>query len=257
MNQSDFDKKWLYEPLNAYNVLEFDIPESELDKVNSYYLKEIQPNLQNEKTEEGFTGGLYCEIGDRDEEDCWFIMETKWNSDLKWVSVNNLKTYEKWSKLFYEFKFDKVFDNLIDYDKKINIYSIFIVTRSEGVSHDFHIDWFGPANGNAFTSMAPIQTCREDTINLDYKDVDGNQRQYKYEKGKSVAFSEGFLHSTGVGKSETPDAFLCFSFGSDKPEYQETNQKTGAYQGKRYMDPQKGWSLTKLNEDWSNKDVGS
>ena len=39
MNQSDFDKKWLYEPLNAYNVLEFDIPESELDKVNSYYLK--------------------------------------------------------------------------------------------------------------------------------------------------------------------------------------------------------------------------
>ena len=96
--------------------------------------------------------------------------------------------------------------------------------------------------------MAPIQECRDDTINLAYKDTNDNQHEYKYQKGKAIAFSEDFIHSTEVGKSKTSDAFLCFSFGSDKEKYQSINQKTGAYQSKHYMDPQKGWSLTNMNK---------
>lgn len=241
-------KKWLYEPLNAYNVLELDVDESKIDEVNSYFLENIKPNLENEKNLENWRGSApKCEIGDPEGEDSWFILDTPWKSDLRWISVNSLKTYEKWSNLFYEFNFDKTFDKLIDYDKKINIYSVFFVTRSQGVGHDFHTDWLGDADANAFSSMTPIQECREDTINLAYKDKNQDIKEYKYEKGKAIIFSEEFSHSTAIGKSETPDSFLCFSFGSDKEKYQEINKKTGAYQSKYYMDPQKGWSLTLMN----------
>lgn len=240
-------KKWIYEPLNAYNVLEIDIPIPTLDEVNSYFQETIKPNLENEKDKKNWSGSPKCEIGDPEGEDCWFILDTPWQSDLRWVSVNSLKTYEKWSNLFYEFNFDKIFDKLIDYDKKINIYSVFFVTRSEGIAYNFHQDWIGDADANAFSSMAPIQECREDTINLAYKDKYQEIHEYKYEKGKAIAFSEEFHHSTSVGKSKVQDAFLCFSFGSDKEKYQELNQRTGAYQSKYYMDPQKGWTSTSMN----------
>jgi len=241
-------KKWLNNSLNAYNVLEIDLEKTKLDEVGKYFLKEIRPNLENKKTTINWSGAPYCEVGDPHGEDYWFILDTPWNSDLRWVSVNNIKTYKKWVNLFYYFNFDKIFSEKIDYDKEINIYSIFFVVRSLSTAYNFHYDWLGDANANAFTSMAPIQECRDDTINLAYKDTNDNQHEYKYQKGKAIAFSEDFIHSTEVGKSKTSDAFLCFSFGSDKEKYQSINQKTGAYQSKHYMDPQKGWSLTNMNK---------
>jgi len=290
-------KKWIYEPLNAPNVVELNMDMDKLREVRQYFDENIRPQLEIEiNREELNRRAKWGErqrplfqpytIGESWSQDHWYVTGTGWTSDLRWVSVNNEKTHEKFSKLFYDFGVDKAFDGTgrfigssphkplditkIDHKEQINIYSVFFVVRSESHGHNWHVDWMadlpigesetekyersvrGPGgNVNAFSLMAPIQERQEDTIDLMYKDVDGKEQVYKYQMGRSVVFGEEFWHSTAKGKCSNYEAFLCFAFGSDKEEYQEINLQTIGGQAAHLMHPQMGWSKARLGANSS------
>ena len=62
-------------------------------------------------------------------------------------------------------------------------------------------------------------------------------RQYQYELGKAVAFASRFKHSTEPGSSNSPQAYLCFTFGSDKPEHWPLISDTIGYQSRLLARP--------------------
>eukprot|EP00418_Pyrodinium_bahamense_P030391 CAMPEP_0179136156 /NCGR_PEP_ID=MMETSP0796-20121207/64865_1 /TAXON_ID=73915 /ORGANISM="Pyrodinium bahamense, Strain pbaha01" /LENGTH=122 /DNA_ID=CAMNT_0020835219 /DNA_START=272 /DNA_END=640 /DNA_ORIENTATION=- len=55
-------------------------------------------------------------------------------------------------------------------------------------------------------------------LNLLYKSLDGEAHTYVYRHGEAIVFGSGFEHSTEPGESETPLAFLGFTFGTDRQD---------------------------------------
>mmetsp|Transcript_54873 Transcript_54873/g.96838 ORF Transcript_54873/g.96838 Transcript_54873/m.96838 type:complete len:123 (-) Transcript_54873:65-433(-) len=62
-------------------------------------------------------------------------------------------------------------------------------------------------------------------------------RRYTYVKGQAIAFASRFKHSTEPGQSDEPQAFLCFTFGTDKPEHWPLISDTIGYQSRLLARP--------------------
>lgn len=193
---NDSTKDYYNTQLNANNVFKIVIDIDIIDLIENYFNTHIKNNYQNIN---------------------FHTTSPSWNSDIKWTSVNNIETYNKFLKIFKNLNFDKI-KQFIDFKDEIRCYSAFFVTRSYCKKPNFHTDFINTGN-NAFTLMTPL-TNIDDDVNghLLFKDNDDNVHVYRYKRGDCIVFGDSFLHSTQPyeGKEVT---FLCFTFGSDKETY--------------------------------------
>ena len=153
-----------------------------------------------------------------------------WNSDIKWISNNSFRSYGVFNECFNKLQLARIFQQFVEHEKKIILYSGFFVSRSTCSEFTFHHDWIKKSQNNAFTLITPL-IHPKDGINLIYKDVDGKASKYKYEFGKGLVFGSHFLHSTEVGSSTSPSILLSMTFGTDKMNLWEPISKTALYQG--------------------------
>eukprot|EP00948_MAST-09A_sp_MAST-9A-sp1_P002947 g2947.t1 len=211
--------------LNAHNVFEIDLEPAIVDDVYQYYLDYIQ-----QYTEPSFDLS-YINEANRTQSSFHFYIShvTHWNSDIKWISTNNIPTFDSLATFFKRFGMDKIFAErgLVDFVDSITVYQVFFVVRSFCKSRDFHVD-FQPGTGvNAYTALIPL---RESNINLAYLDLDGNIQEYRYKPGKSIIFGEGFLHSTNIGVEEDQIPVFCINFGTDNASFIPAIMRTLATQ---------------------------
>ena len=235
INKSKLDTtKFINTKLNARNVLEIPIMPSTIDELINYYKTYIQPNLRKEKyigPIEGLEGhNFFC------------VSPPSWNSDIQWISVNNLASYNYFHPLFEKMRLNDIFKKIIDVDSKIVVYSMFFVVRSKITTHNWHVDFEAGTNVNAFTFLTPLQN--KSNVHLAYKDVNENSNRYEYKKNVGIVFGENFSHSTDIASNESPEVIFCFSFGTDKMRDWKYIKRTAATQGEHYMHPTHGFLPT-------------
>ena len=153
-----------------------------------------------------------------------------WNSNIKWISNNSFRSYSVFYECFNKLQLSRIFQQFVEHNKKIILYSGFFVSRSTCSDFNFHHDWITECQNNAFTLIAPL-IHPKDGMNLIYKDIDGKDRKYKYEVGKGIVFGSDFMHSTDKGISTSPSVLLSMTFGTDKMNLWEPISKTALYQG--------------------------
>ena len=111
---------------------------------------------------------------------------------------------------------------------------------------NFHVDYAREVGTNALTLMTPLEDFpptegfqllyqQAPTTSLPpptapHPNASGEggtalpppPRQYAYRKGEAIVFGASFVHSTEPGAAADPAAphvYLCFTFGTDKPEH--------------------------------------
>ena len=82
INNNYFNKKF-----NAYNVFEINVEIELINEVEKYYYN-IKKDLKNNKN--------------------FYTASPSWTSDIKWISVNNIKTYNYFLKFFNNINIDIV-----------------------------------------------------------------------------------------------------------------------------------------------------
>ena len=225
--------KFINTKLNARNVLEIPIHSATINELIDYYMTYIEPNLRDEK----YVGPIQGLEGHE-----FFCVSPSWKSDIQWISVNNLASYNHFFQYFEAMGLNDIFKQIIDIDSKIVVYSIFFVVRSKISNHNWHIDFENGTNVNAFTLLTPLQN--KSQVHLAYKNIDGNTNKYEYKKNIGIVFGENFLHSTDVAFNDNKEVVFCFSFGTDKLSDWEYIKETAATQGEHYMHPIHGFVPT-------------
>ena len=120
MNKSKLDTtKFTNTKLNARNALEIPIIHSAIDELINYYKTYIQPNLNKENHIGPIAGpeghNYFC------------VSHPSLNSDMQWISVNNLASYNHFLPYFEEMRLNDIFKKIIDVDSKITVYSMFLL----------------------------------------------------------------------------------------------------------------------------------
>ena len=233
INKSELgDTKFINDKLNAKNVLEIPIPFKTINSLMKYFQVYVEPYLKEGKYEgklKGIKGHeFYC------------ISPKSWDSDVQWISVNSLFTYEYFLPYFKDIGLEDVFNKIIDIDNEIIVYNIFFVVRSKIKKHTWHIDFYNGTNVNAFTLLTPLQ--EENHVKLAYRDLNNEMKSYQYEKGTAIIFGENFMHSSDVSLIGNREVLFCISFGTDKLQEWSVIKQTAAVQGNHYMDPIYGYT---------------
>ena len=213
--------------LNAANVIELDIDYSivqqSYDEVSEIFLAGEFEGLRVS----GTTGiGLYA-------------VSPGWNGDIRWVSSGNEKAFDFFDRYFRELGVAEKTQQILGDNGELIMYSGFFVTRTHATDSNYHQDYSDGVGMNAFTLMTPIMATGEKG-NLLYKTVDGEEQVYRYQTGTAVCFGSDFLHSTEPFQSDTPYAFLCFTYGVRNKELWPRIAETVAEQGLLYRHPQDG-----------------
>ena len=89
-------------------------------------------------------------------------------------------------------------------------------------------------NAGSKRSDLPVEGGGQFELLYEALEDDGSTRvrRYTYRWGKALVFGAGFRHGTEPGSSRRPRAFLCFVFGTDKPEYWPAIVDTLNYQSR-------------------------
>lgn len=107
-----------------------------------------------------------------------------------------------------------------------------------------HVDYVAGVGVNALTLIAPLKDypqaegfqllyeqqteeaeveAAEDAEKRDAEatKLDPVMQSYQYKAGRAIVFGASFRHSTepGCAADDEPHAYLCFTFGSDRPEH--------------------------------------
>ena len=108
------------------------------------------------------------------------------------------------------------------------MFTAFFVVRTSCSKPDMHEDYGRKARTHArmhaLTAMIPLYKEYADVpdFQLLYRDADQHTRQYRYKHGEAIVFGASFVHSTEPGSAhdaDVPHVYLCFTFGTDKPEH--------------------------------------
>jgi len=78
-------------------------------------------------------------------------------SDLTWISVDDLPTWDIFSSIFDDMGVARVVEPLVDCAEGVRLYSAFYVVRSFCLEPDLHVDWPDGAGTNAFTLLTPLE----------------------------------------------------------------------------------------------------
>ena len=124
----------------------------------------------------------------------------------------------------------------------LRVYSAFFVVRSRCDAPNFHVDYAAGCGCRALTLITPLddygdnggfELLYEATSAVDAGDEESpgtrkasgdelkETRRYVYRRGKAIVFGASFRHSTEPGATTggIPRAYLCFTFGTDRPEH--------------------------------------
>lgn len=158
----------------------------------------------------------------------------RWSSDLVWISVDDAATHAQFQSIFRRCELEQHLASHVDCRHGLQMYSAFFVVRSRCDAPNFHVDYASGVGVNALTLITPMRPYPTPAsgFHLLYEQVaepntaqgedgpDGLIRRYEYVYGKAIVFGAGFKHSTEPGRShgDEPQSYLCFTFGSDKPE---------------------------------------
>jgi hypothetical protein len=206
--------------LGAYNVFEVPIDPSVIDAANDIYRQHIAPRVADQE-------GPFESADDL----AFYVKRPKgWDSDISWWSADNASAYQHFDReCFEKIRFDEELLRLIDVDTDIRMYCPFFVVRSRCEQTRFHSDYEWDAGTNGYTLMTPVQDMSSDVDgHLEYLDIRGRRRMYRYRVGTAVVFGAGFIHGTQKMLAGSPRAFLCFTFGSDKEQHWPALKKTVA-----------------------------
>lgn len=214
-------KHWLNPKLQAANVLEIDVPEAVIARLQPYVAE-----LQAGSLEPG-----EVRIGGH----ALHVKAPRWRSDIRWISQGDERSYAFFESLFDELGLAARMAPHIDYDRAIRLYSGFFVTRSRCAAPDFHLDWVDGGN-QAFTFLAPL-SANCGAIPLQYRTFRGEVAEYRYRLGRGLVLGDLFHHSTGAGEASEPVVLLSFTFGTDRMADWPRLQGTGAKQGRLHRRP--------------------
>jgi len=228
---SEGAEKFFNYEMGAPNVLDFDLDPRIMNDIRQDFDQYVRDSVSLNDSRTSYTYGSGVQS--------FFVLKMpKWHSDIRWVSVDNLETYNHYLDYVRRLGLLDLFSRIIDFDDSVIVYSIFFVIRSKCNDHNFHVDFIKGGNTNAFTMMTPID---RPTVPLAFKTSDGKLREYLYAQNEGIAFGEGFWHSTGIGEDNAPQALFCVSIGTDKERDWDKISETTAYQSHHFMHPKKGF----------------
>ena len=263
--------------LDAPNVWQLQMPSAALEQAKLIFDEAIRPHctqatLAQLEKQTIPCNGWHTEHGD------YFIMKAgsstdaklAWTSDLAWISVDDQRSFDIFSKIFDNLHVREAIAPLVDTHERVRLYSSFFVVRSRCAKANLHTDWDNSVGTNAFTLLTPLADYPSADFQLLYEDfattmgrgnaqaasgtaADESQlRQYRYKKGEAIVFASHFYHSTEPGSSVevdgAPHVYLCFTFGTDKQEiYERTIAPTiSGYQSRILVDAAGDMQLTEL-----------
>ena len=161
------------------------------------------------------------------------------SSDLAWISVDDMQTWQDFREIFEESDVSKVVASKVSpLHERVQLYSSFYVVRSRCSDANWHADWPPGVGTSAWTLLAPIEEYQTGDFQLLYRNSAGKVEQYRYREGEAILFGSHFMHSTEPGCSvdgaEAPHVFLCFTFGSDDLDFYEQHiaPTIGGYQSR-------------------------
>uniref|UniRef100_A0A7S4IDD9 Methyltransferase domain-containing protein n=1 Tax=Odontella aurita TaxID=265563 RepID=A0A7S4IDD9_9STRA len=233
------------ERMNVYNAEEFDVSTDVVKEIWKEYETDLRPHLNSGKSTDDF-----CLVTPYNTDtNTWDNNNGVMRSDIKWFSVRNENTYDKY--LGYVDRLglrELVKDSWVSADE-VTVYAMFFIPRSFSREVHYHIDWYAKVHTQVMTFLIPVN---DFDIHLKYKDVDGNAQDYEYKFGKAIGFGGGFFHSTGIGQGEEEDVLLCVYLGSDDPDIWELARANIADELEYYMSPINGFTR---NEMFPNKSI--
>ena len=157
-----------------------------------------------------------------------------WNSDIAWLSQDDVASFTWFEAIFESLGLASLVAPHVAVDRSVVMYSGFFVCRSFCDAPHYHFDWDGLDN-QCFTFLAPLSDNCGD-IPLVYRNLRGAESAYRYRPGKGIVFGDGFLHSTGPGRTDRQTVMLSFSFGTDRMESYPDMLKW-SYQGRFHRRP--------------------
>ena len=152
---------------------------------------------------------------------------------LLWISNNNTYTYNLFKVFMDKLNIMDDMKELVDFDKKIQVYCGFFVVGKQMDRATWHKDYVDGAN--AYTLITPLFELAPEHGNLMYKNPFGHHSVYQYKINEAVIFGDGFEHATEpYAKTDKLRVMLSFTFGTDKLMYWERLKQTIAEQS-NYM----------------------
>jgi hypothetical protein len=213
--------------LQAYNVFEIPVDQLLITRAGEFYAQHIAPRLDSEGSWRSDGWAFYVK------------RPTGWSSDISWWTADDAPTYHWFeTTLFQKVGLGAPFSDLIDHDVTIRLYSPSFVVRSRCKQTQFHQDYSWEFGTNAYTLMTPLADMSAvPDGHLNYMDIWGRRRVYRYRMGTAVVFGAGFVHGTQPVAAGPPRAFLCLTFGSDKALYWPHVQASVGTQGRLVCHP--------------------
>ncbi len=271
------------EELRAVNVWELDVPIPAIDEARAVFercgLREAFVRLREERRPHARIGG------GADDESTFFAVRAgggesdgvgSFRGDISWISVDSAATHAAFERLFERTGVAARLAPHVEHSAGLVMYSAFFVVRSECASPNFHVDYAREVGLNALTLMTPLDDVDDSGgFQLLYNESEptdarlygargladappppppppGPVRRYAYRRGKAICFGAGFRHSTEPGAAadrDAPHAYLCFTFGTDRPEHWPAIARTiDGYQSRMLKRPDGAFVLSQLGQ---------
>lgn len=259
-DENETTRHYYNEALHADNIIDVDVPIDVVAEIFKAYETDIAPYYDTNQSTDDFCLVVPYAPGVK----TWgsFVNKDDIRSDIRWYSVNNPQTYERYLPFVERLglmdrlrELDWISpsspssssssttsdddDNVVESDDDLTVISMFFIPRSFSKKYQFHEDWSEEIGTEVVTFLIPLSL--NFTIGLAYKDNDDEIRTYDYTLGKAVGVGGGMLHSTGIGRSETQDVLLCVYIGGKDPEMWEYTQDNIADELEHYRHPFKGF----------------
>jgi len=228
------DVKWSLPRLPRFffapNIAEIDVHETLVSHVRDFYEAHVLPAIHDESTE------IKSKSTQAGEIPLSFYRQFaggKFRSDIKWVFPADYFAYTSLVSFLGEMNTTKFLREFVDLDPdqgELQVYIPSFVVRVQVNKRYYHMDWPKEGGSNGLTLMLPLYDMedQENGCHLLYKDLEGNERVYKYQLGKAVIFGGGLIHSSqpcearSIAEHNRPWAFLCYNFGTNKMKHWKT-----------------------------------
>jgi hypothetical protein len=192
-----------------------------------------------------------------------------WSSDVCWMSVDDQTTYDVFEALFTRCGLDELLGRTVGVHERLRLYSAFFVVRSRCDAPNFHVDYSAGCGCCALTLITPVGDYQDSgAFELLYESSGGAvqtaeaeaevggaaqspTRRYVYRLGRAIVFGASFRHSTepgGAASADAPRVYLCFTFGTDRPEHWPLISQTIDSQSRVLARPDGALVLSALGE---------